>query len=234
MDFNPEIKTDYERAEDFAEKAEDFFEEGDNKEALKMINFALEINPYKTIWYFNRGVILSNMSLFEESLADFLIVIKESPDKKTRVISSISLSKNLARAGKLADAKKILQDARENNLFYDSNSCYCIEMLVCIEMGFHEEAEVLFYESQEINPDCPLCFYNIGVSCFMRAMYAQSARCFERATKIFKQKEWQEDVYKYCYSSLRWSCLFNRKLELGEKEPPPSLSLLVVKDTWKN
>jgi len=45
-------------------------------------------------------------------------------------------------------------------------------------MGLHEQAEQMFYLAQQINPECALCYYNIGNSLFSRGEYKKAILCW--------------------------------------------------------
>ena len=51
-------------------------------------------------------------------------------------------------------------------------------------MDLHEEAEHMFYLAQQINPECPICFYNIGNSLFTRQRYKKAIWCWQRTAQL--------------------------------------------------
>ena len=51
-------------------------------------------------------------------------------------------------------------------------------------MGQHDLAEQMFYLAQQINPDCALCYYNIGNSLFARGQYKKAIRCWLRTAEL--------------------------------------------------
>ena len=42
----------------------------------------------------------------------------------------------------------------------------------------------MFYLAQQINPDCPICFYNIGNSLFSRQQYKRAIWCWEQTAML--------------------------------------------------
>jgi tetratricopeptide (TPR) repeat protein len=51
-------------------------------------------------------------------------------------------------------------------------------------MGQHDLAEQMFYLAQQIEPDCPLCYYNIGNSLFIRGQYKKAIHCWQKTAEL--------------------------------------------------
>jgi tetratricopeptide (TPR) repeat protein len=51
-------------------------------------------------------------------------------------------------------------------------------------MGQHDLAEQMFYLAQQINPDCALCYYNIGNSLFARNQYKKAISCWLKTAEL--------------------------------------------------
>ena len=51
-------------------------------------------------------------------------------------------------------------------------------------MELHELAEQMFYMGQQIDPDCALCFYNIGNNLFIRGLYEKAIHCWEKTAML--------------------------------------------------
>ena len=51
-------------------------------------------------------------------------------------------------------------------------------------MGDFDKAEQMFYLAQQINPNCPLCYYNIGNSLFSRRNYKKAIWCWEKTLEL--------------------------------------------------
>jgi tetratricopeptide (TPR) repeat protein len=51
-------------------------------------------------------------------------------------------------------------------------------------MGQHDLAEQMFYLAQQLNPDCALCYYNIGNSLFVRGEYKKAVHCWLRTAEL--------------------------------------------------
>lgn len=47
---------------------------------------------------------------------------------------------------------------------------YCNRIITYAEMGQHDMAEQMFYLAQQIDEECPLCYYNIGNSLASRTV----------------------------------------------------------------
>ena len=61
---------------------------------------------------------------------------------------------------------------------------YCNRIITYTEMGQHDLAEQMFYLAQQINPDCALCYYNIGNSLFARGQYKKAIRCWLKTAEL--------------------------------------------------
>jgi tetratricopeptide (TPR) repeat protein len=51
-------------------------------------------------------------------------------------------------------------------------------------MGQYDKAEQMFYMAQQINPDCPLCYYNIGNSLFTQGEYERAIWCWDKCEQL--------------------------------------------------
>ena len=51
-------------------------------------------------------------------------------------------------------------------------------------MGDYELAEQMFYLAQQINENCPLCFYNVGNLFFIRGDYKKAVWCWEKTAAL--------------------------------------------------
>jgi tetratricopeptide (TPR) repeat protein len=51
-------------------------------------------------------------------------------------------------------------------------------------MDKHDKAEHMFYLAQQLNPDCPICFYNIGNSLFSQQNYKRAVWCWQRTAEL--------------------------------------------------
>lgn len=51
-------------------------------------------------------------------------------------------------------------------------------------MGQHDLAEQMFYLAQQIEPDCALCYYNIGNSLFSRGLYKKAIHCWVKTAEL--------------------------------------------------
>ena len=173
-EFNP-----WDRAEQKAVKAFELYETGRMNEALVAMNEALDINPANDRWHFNKALTLDAMEKFDEAIEEFRLALDLNPND----IETLNcLAVDYTRTGHYDLSLSVSEQIEK--LEPDFEPCYCNRIITYTEMGEHEMAEQMFYLAQQINENCPLCFYNIGNSFFIRASFRKAVWCWEKTALL--------------------------------------------------
>ncbi len=169
----------YEEAERKARLAYKLYEDGKTALALMEIESAIQINPANAAWHFNKGLLLDGMGKFDEAIAEYETAIEISP-QDTEILNCLAV--DYTRAGQYDRAIKVFEYIQ--SIDPDFEPSYCNRIITYTEMGLHDKAEEMFYTAQHIDQDCPLCFYNIGNSLFVRSEYKKAANCWLKTAEL--------------------------------------------------
>ncbi|HSV26675.1 MAG TPA: tetratricopeptide repeat protein [Sedimentisphaerales bacterium] len=166
-------------AERKAHKAWELFETGDAPRALKALCSALSQNPTNASWHFDKALTLDALEHYEEAIREYKIAMEFSPND-VEILNCLAVDYTRLRLYDLA------MDTFERIHQLDPNfePAYCNSIITAAEAGNHEQAEQVFYLAQQINPDCPMCFYNIGNSLFVRGEYKRAIWCWQRTASL--------------------------------------------------
>ena len=88
----------------------------------------------------------------------------------------------LARIGRLPRALEVLEDVARQ--FPDYEPAYCHRIAIYAELGRHEQAEEMFYLAQELDEDCPHCFFHMGASLAERGETERAIFCWQRVLTL--------------------------------------------------
>ncbi len=166
-------------AETRVERAHDLYEKGRWAEAAAELQAAVAINPYNASWHFNLALTFEALEDYTRACKAYRASLVLSPHD---VETLNCLGVNLTRLGLYAQALTSFEEISQQDPSYEPS--YCNRIVTYSELGQHEKAEVMFYTAQQIKPDCPLCFYNIGNSLYARADYSRAVYCWNRTLAI--------------------------------------------------
>jgi tetratricopeptide (TPR) repeat protein len=172
--FNP-----WDSAEQKAVKAFELYETGLMNEALVAMNEALDINPANDRWHFNKALTLDAMERFDEAIEEFKLALDMNPND-VEILNCLAV--DYTRTAHYDLSLSVFEQIEK--LEPDFEPCYCNRIITYTEMGEHEKAEQMFYLAQQINESCPLCFYNIGNSFFIRASFRKAVWCWEKTALL--------------------------------------------------
>jgi len=157
MAFGP-----YDKAERKARNAFELYEDGKIAQALSELEAALQINPSNDAWHFNKALTLDAINQFDDAITEYETALELNPND-LEILDSLAV--DYTRTGQ-----------------YDR--AICNRIITYTEMGQHDLAEQMFYLAQQIKPDCPLCFYNIGNSLFSQGRYEKAVRCWLKTAEL--------------------------------------------------
>lgn len=170
---------DWYEAEQRVERAQQLSESQQWDEALTEIDAALRIDPHHALWHAQRGFILEELNRGTEAVSAYERSLSLDPEDRD---VTLSLGVALARMGRLSRASAILEDLC--NKYPDYEPVYCQRISVYTELGQHELAEQMFYMAQELDDDCPHCYFHIADSLAVRGDMDRAIYCWERVLDL--------------------------------------------------
>ncbi|MBN2513174.1 MAG: tetratricopeptide repeat protein [Sedimentisphaerales bacterium] len=169
----------WEQAEQRVAEAYEFYESGQMQEALEKLNEAVTMNPGCVAWHFNRGLTLDAMDRYEDAIACYLQALELAPND-TEILNCLAV--DYTRTVQYDLALSTFEKIETLDPSYEP--AYCNRIIAYTEMEQHDKAEQMFYLAQQINPECPICFYNIGNSLFSRGNYVRAIWCWEKTAEL--------------------------------------------------
>jgi tetratricopeptide (TPR) repeat protein len=166
-------------AEQRIERAQQLSESHCWEEALAEIEAALEINPHNASWHAHRGYILDELDRYAEAAEAYRRSLELEPGDRE---ITLAYGANLAKQRKYTRALVVFAElARQYPGF---EPAYCQRIAIYADLGRHDQAEEMFYLAQELVPECPHCFFNIGNSLAQRGQTDRALYCWERVLSI--------------------------------------------------
>ncbi len=166
-------------AEQRAERAQQLTESHRWAEALAELDAALDINPSNINWQAQRGFLLDQLERFDEAVQAYRDVLESEPEDRETLLA---LGIDLERVGRLSESASLLERLRRFHPNFEPGFCFGI--LVHAELEQHERAEELFYLAQQLQEDCPNCFYHMGISLAERGEFERAVYCWGRVLSI--------------------------------------------------
>jgi Flp pilus assembly protein TadD len=169
----------WDEAEEKAFMAYEMYENGQMNLALDQLAEALDIDPTNSAWYFNKGLTLDTLERFEEAINAFEQALKLKGDDP-EILNCLAV--DYTRVGQYDRAISTFEYIQQLDPTFEPG--YCNRIITYAEMDLHDKAEHMFYLAQQINPDCAICFYNIGNSLFSRGQYKRAIWCWQRTSQL--------------------------------------------------
>jgi tetratricopeptide (TPR) repeat protein len=166
-------------AETRVERALQLTDEEQWQEALKEIEAAIAINPNDAAWHAQRGQILDQLELYDEAVEAFKQAVKLEPEDAEL---SALLGVDLIRTDRFEEAIALYEQIARIHPDYEPS--YCHRVAAYTRLGEHEAAEHMFYLAQQIDDECPNCYYNMGESLACRGLMAKAIYCWEKALEL--------------------------------------------------
>ena len=170
---------DWYEAEQRIERAQELSESRRWDEALRELDLALSINPHHASWHAQRGYLLEELDRMEEAASAYESALELEPgDRDVAMAFGVALSR-LGRFGRALSVFEGLAEAHPN-----FEPAYCHRIHVYSELGRHEQAEEMFYFAQELNDECPVCFFHMGSSLLARGHTRKAIFCWQRVLEL--------------------------------------------------
>jgi tetratricopeptide (TPR) repeat protein len=170
---------DWFEAEQRIERAQQLSESQCWEEALAEIEAALEINPHNAAWHAHRGYLLDELERYAEAVEAYERSIELEPDDRDVLVA---YGAGLSRLRRFTKALTVFRELARQ--YPDFEPAYCQRIAIYTDLERHDQAEEMFYLAQELEPDCPHCFFNIGNSLAQRGQTERALYCWERVLDI--------------------------------------------------
>ncbi|MBI3835905.1 MAG: tetratricopeptide repeat protein [Planctomycetes bacterium] len=171
--------SDWLDAEKRVERAQQLSESQRWAEALAELDAAVAINPENALWHAQRGFLLEELNRPVEATGAYERSLEIEPGDRD---VAMALGAALARQGRHANALTVFENiARQHS---DFEPAYCHRIFVYAQLGRHDQAEEMFYRAQEIDEDCPHCFYYMGESLSMRSLTDRALFCWQKVLDL--------------------------------------------------
>ena len=170
---------DWMDAEARVDRAHDLYEQGRWVEAAAELRAAIDLNPYNAAWHFNLALTLEAMEQYDRAAAEFTSALKIDPDD---VETLNCLGVNMTRQGQYAQALELFERIEKIDSTYEPS--YCNRIATYSEIGEHDKAETMFYFARQYKDECPLCYYNMGNSLYVRGLYDRAIWCWKQTLRL--------------------------------------------------
>jgi tetratricopeptide (TPR) repeat protein len=168
--------TDWNTAEDHVDRALEFFKRGRLEEAEKSLRLALEIAPDRGDWLFNLALTLDASGRLNEAVDFYLDAVAALPEEG-EILAAAGVA--LAKANRPEEALAHLEKACLLDPNGEEAWAYRIEVLAGLQR--HDDAENVYYLSQQYLEEYPNCLFAMGESLFARKELDRAAWCFREA-----------------------------------------------------
>ncbi|RKY27164.1 MAG: hypothetical protein DRP83_02860 [Planctomycetota bacterium] len=160
-------------------QAHKLYDRGQWREAAALLRSVIRSDPHNASWYFNLGLTLSAMGDHSAACQAYKSASVLTPED-VETLNCLGVS--LTRLGKYAESLATFE--RIQNLDSNYEPSYCNRIVAYTEIGRHDEAELMFYLARQLVEDCPLCYFNIGNSHYVRGNYAHAIDCWRQTLRI--------------------------------------------------
>ena len=171
---------DWQRAEQHADRALEFFDRGRLAEAEHELRQALSIHPDNADWHFNLGLTLEASGREGEALERFEQAAKLAPDQMHPMLAAGSMNLRLEQWEK---ARSWFEEARRHDA--ESEDAYAGLIEAWNGLGNHEEAEATFYMAEwSLEEPSALCHAAMAHGLIAQSDWTRAESCLRTAMGI--------------------------------------------------
>lgn len=171
--------SDWLDAEQHVERAHELYEAGRWAEAENELREALARNPYQSEWHFNLGLTLEAAARYTEAARAFCDSFELAPeDPQAALMAGISL----LRADEPESSLKWFEHAERLDASQAPSFVHRIEAYA--RLGRHEQAEVMFYMAQQLEPDNAEAYAALADSLLDRNLQDKAVWCLREAARL--------------------------------------------------
>ncbi len=170
---------DWVDAEKRIEQAQQHCEAKRWDEALVEIELALEINSQNRAWWNSKAYVLDQLERYEEAIEAYEMALSlGEPDRDMQT----TLALDYVKVGELPRAAELFEELSTREPDYEP--AYCHRIMLFSQMGDHDQAEEMFYLAQQLEEECPHCFWHLGCSLWARDQIRRALFCWQRVLEI--------------------------------------------------
>jgi tetratricopeptide (TPR) repeat protein len=170
---------EWHEAEQHVERAHELYELGRWDEAETELRQALALNPFQSEWQFNLGLTLDAAGRHKEAADVFREAYElDHEDDQAALMAGVSL----LRCGDARSALEWLD--RAEKLEPGNVAPYVHRIEAYTQLGQHDQAELMFYLAQQIDPRAADAYLLLADSLLEREQYEKAVWCLREAAKI--------------------------------------------------
>jgi len=166
-------------AEQRVERAYELYESGRWEDALAELQEALRVNPYQGEWHFNMGLTLDAMGRYEEAI-DCYHAALEHAGEEAEILSHLAV--DCSRCHRVNDALRYFERAQRLDPEDETPHVHRIDLYR--QLGDHEQAELMFYLTLQINDANPLAYAHIARSLIERQLVDKAIWCLNQVRRL--------------------------------------------------
>lgn len=166
-------------AEQHVDRAHELYELGRWDEAETELREALSLNPYRAEWHFNLGLTLEAAGRYADAARAFQGADEVEPgDGQTQLMVGV----NLLRAD---DARGALGWLERSSAADPKDPWPLVHRIEAYgRLGEHEQAELMFYLAQQLDPQNAEAYANLSESLLDRGMTDKAIWCLREAAQL--------------------------------------------------
>lgn len=196
-------------AEDFFDRAEAFYAEGNYKDAINEYKKAITSEPDNAEFFNSRGVAYYASGRYYYAISDFINAIRLKSNY-AMAYYNLAQSKN-----NLKDYESALEDVK-TSILYNPEFCTALNLkgLIYNSLEKSDSAYLAFAAASQCDPTSSLFHYNMGYIKYSEEEYDEAVKCFNKATESGYE---DSDVYNYLGNSLDQLERFDEAVEAHTK-----------------
>jgi tetratricopeptide (TPR) repeat protein len=172
-------RSPWEQIEDLKRLAKELYDSGQFDLGISQLEEAISISPYDWKLHFNLGLALDAMERRLEAIDEFLLALELNPGNPSAMVA---LATDYTRTGQYNAALRLFDETIEANP--DFEPAHCCKTVALVEMNEYETATTSFLLAQQIDPECPVCFWNMGNMNFSNSDYPRAVWCWQRTAML--------------------------------------------------
>lgn len=170
---------DWLESEQRVERAQQLSESHRWAEALTELEAALAIQPTNALWHAQRGYLLEELDRTEDAAEAYQRSYDlDSDDREV----ALALGATQARLGRMGAALQVFEKLAQTHP--DFEPAYCHRVYIYTQLGRHDQAEEMFYLAQQLNEECPDCYFYLGGSLAARGQHDRAIFCWKRVLDL--------------------------------------------------
>jgi tetratricopeptide (TPR) repeat protein len=171
--------SEWQEAEQHVERAHELYEAGRWEEAETELRQAIALNPYQAEWQFNLGLTLDAAGRYKEAAEVFKEAYDLDPEDGQ---SALMVGVSLLRSENPQASMEWLEKAEKLEPGNVAPFVHRIE--ACTQLGQHDQAEIMFYLAQQVDPKAADAYLAMADSLLERELYEKAVWCLREAAKI--------------------------------------------------